>query len=231
MNEIMSKITRELNSRIEKLQSTSYQHSTDIKIDSITDQQIKRIVHDSLAMYDADKTGLVDYALETAGGEIISSKCTESYQGNSATLSIFGIPYWYPSKTPRTAITPGVIPGECWAFQNFPGILVIKLTARIKVEAFSIEHMSKLLSPNGKINSAPKEFSVYGLQNATDSDPILLGEYFYDDNGPPLQYFAVAKHGLVFNIVQLKIVSNHGNLAYTCLYRFRVHGKLDDETS
>ena len=29
-----------------------------------------------------------------------------------------------------------------------------------------------------------------------------------------------------FDIVELRIESNHGNMEYTCLYRFRVHGTL-----
>jgi Sad1 / UNC-like C-terminal. len=29
-----------------------------------------------------------------------------------------------------------------------------------------------------------------------------------------------------FDMVELKILSNHGNIEYTCLYRFRVHGNL-----
>ncbi|KAK5641345.1 hypothetical protein RI129_009892 [Pyrocoelia pectoralis] len=228
MNDVMSKITNELSRRIDRMQTMQY---GDVAIDSVTDEHIKRIVRDSLAIYDADKTGLVDYALESAGGEILTTRCTENYNARTAVLSIFGIPIWHPANTARTVITPGAIPGECWAFQNFPAFLVIKLAARVQIEAFSLEHISKVLSPNGKIDSAPKEFHVYGLQNATDKDPVLLGEYFYDENGPPIQYFTVAVHGLTFHIVELKIISNHGNLKYTCLYRFRVHGKLDIEAS
>lgn len=40
----------------------------------VDDEAIRRIVRDALAVYDADKTGLVDYALESAGGEIISTR-------------------------------------------------------------------------------------------------------------------------------------------------------------
>lgn len=87
------------------------------------DAAIQRIVREALAVYDADKTGLVDYALESAGGEIVSTRCTETYHTKSAQISIFGIPLWYPTNTPRTAISPTVQPGQCWAFQGFPGFL------------------------------------------------------------------------------------------------------------
>lgn len=82
-----------------------------------------RIVREALRVYDADKTGLVDYALESAGGEIVSTRCTETYHSKSAQISVFGIPLWYATNTPRTAITPSVQPGQCWAFQGFPGFL------------------------------------------------------------------------------------------------------------
>lgn len=48
-----------------------------IKIDTsiqITAEDVKRLVKEALAVYDADKTGLVDYALETAGGQILSTR-------------------------------------------------------------------------------------------------------------------------------------------------------------
>lgn len=84
---------------------------------------VEKIVQKALAIYDADKTGLADFALESAGGQVLSTRCTESYQPKTAQLSIFGIPLWYRSNTPRTAITPAVQPGDCWSFQGFPGYL------------------------------------------------------------------------------------------------------------
>lgn len=91
--------------------------------DGLTEDAVRRIVQDALAVYDADKTGLVDYALESSGGEIVSTRCTETYHTKSAQISVFGIPLWYPTNTPRTAISPTVQPGQCWAFQGFPGFL------------------------------------------------------------------------------------------------------------
>lgn len=92
---------------------------------------------------------------------------------------------WYPTNTPRIAISPAVQPGQCWAFQGFPGFLgkcscffrkclvfnetlfkcylVLKLNAEIFVTGFTIEHIPKNLAPNGKIDSAPKTFTVWVL--------------------------------------------------------------------
>lgn len=124
------------------------------------DALIRRIVKEILARYDADKTALPDYALETAGGQVISTRCTVAYQRKTAQISVFGIPLWYQSSTPRVAITPSVHPGQCWAFAGFPGYLVVQLSRLIHVTGFTIEHIPKSLAPNGQIESAPKNFVV-----------------------------------------------------------------------
>lgn len=59
----------------------------------------------------------------------------------------------------------------------------------------------------------------------------LLGSFEYDAAGPATQTFHVLPRGSrpgpgdsVFPAVQLEVLDNHGHPAYTCLYRFRVHG-------
>jgi hypothetical protein len=42
--------------------------------------------------------------LLAAGGSVISTRCTETYQAKTAMLSLLGIPLWYPSNNPRTVI-------------------------------------------------------------------------------------------------------------------------------
>jgi hypothetical protein len=36
-----------------------------------------------------------------------------------------------------------------------------------------------------------------------------------------------AQQNYTFQAVELSVLSNHGNLDYTCIYRFRVHGILE----
>lgn len=48
--------------------------------------EVMEIVKEALMKYDADKTGMVDHALESAGGNIISTRCTEAYQVSHYTL-------------------------------------------------------------------------------------------------------------------------------------------------
>ena len=158
------------------------------------ENEVSKIVENALIQYDADKTGMFDYALETAGGSVISTRCTETFVQKSAMYSLFGIPIWYPSNNPRTVIQPGVLPGECWAFKGSSGFIVIQLTEPVLPTQFSIEHISKSMSPSGKIDSAPREFEVYGLMWEKDTDPVLLGQYLYRDDSVPLQFFQVCMY-------------------------------------
>lgn len=233
MDDVGRKIKMEVTKEISNVHiATGGNTKTDSSsVSSLSETQIKKIVKNVLAIYDADKTGLVDYAMETMGGQILTTRCTENYHYGKAVVSVLGIPLWYPVNSPRTVITPSINPGECWAFQNFPGFVVIQLSNMVEIEAFSLEHISKLLVPDGKIDSAPKEFEVYGLTLENDKEPVKLGTYFYDYDGEPLQFFEVQNRGHVFDIIELRIISNHGNPNYTCLYRFRVHGKLGRENS
>lgn len=56
----------------------------------------------------------------------------------------------------------------------------------------------------------------------------------YDANGTAIQYFPVkhtkttligdVEYPVAYDIIELRVESNHGNPTYTCVYRFRVHG-------
>lgn len=223
----LERLKRELREEMKDGQTLAYSASSSFNHNrSCTSEDVvQKIVRNALFIYDADKIGKFDYALESAGGSIISTRCTETYHTGTAQFSLFGVPFWYTSNSPRTVIQPDVKPGQCWALKGTTGYLVIQLSANIRPTAFTLEHIPKSLSPNGRIDSAPKDFSVLGLKDEKDFEGIHLGRFTYQDNGESLQYFIVADPDPgYFPIMELRIHSNHGNMEYTCLYRFRVHG-------
>ncbi|XP_032115785.1 SUN domain-containing protein 1 isoform X10 [Sapajus apella] len=193
----------------------------------ITEAQARAIVNNALKLYSQDKTGMVDFALESGGGSILSTRCSETYETKTALMSLFGIPLWYFSQSPRVVIQPDIYPGNCWAFKGSQGYLVVRLSMVIYPAAFTLEHIPKTLSPTGNISSAPKDFAVYGLENEYQEEGQLLGQFTYDQDGESLQMFQALKRpdDTAFQIVELRIFSNWGHPEYTCLYRFRVHGK------
>ncbi|XP_063090057.1 SUN domain-containing protein 1 isoform X2 [Cavia porcellus] len=195
-------------------------------ISGITEEQARVIVNNALKLYSQDKTGMVDFALESGGGSILSTRCSETYETKTALLSLFGIPLWYFSQSPRVVIQPDIYPGNCWAFKGSQGYLVVRLSMKIHLTMFTMEHIPKTLSPMGNISSAPKDFAVYGLENEYQEEGQPLGQFTYDQEGESLQMFpALEIPDRAFQIVELRILSNWGHLEYTCLYRFRVHGQ------
>jgi len=191
---------------------------------------VVNIVHEALTVYDADRTGLFDFALESAGGTIASTRCTETYDVTQAVYHIMGVPIWWERQNPRTILQPGSAPGQCWAFKGSEACVVIKLSNPVFISNVTLEHIAKNLSPDNSVLSAPKQFEVLGLENVDDSKPIHLGNFTYDTDNlkNPVQTFEVNQLSTrkSFAYVELKILSNYGHPEYTCLYRFRVHGSL-----
>lgn len=131
----------------------------------------------------------IDFSFKPAGGSILSTRCSETYETKTALMSLFGLPLWYFSQSPRVVIQvsftvreiillddqhlifsiwqnifplqPDVYPGNCWAFKGSQGYLVIRLSLKIVPTSFCLEHIPKSLSPTGNITSAPRDFTVF----------------------------------------------------------------------
>ncbi|XP_075314329.1 uncharacterized protein LOC142374491 [Odontesthes bonariensis] len=192
---------------------------------AVTKEEIRAMVESALRRFSEDRTGLADYALESGGGSILSTRCSETYETKAALLSLFGVPLWYFSQSPRAVIQPDVHPGNCWAFRGSTGFLVIRLSMRILPTVFTLEHIPRALAPSGTLRSAPREFSVYGLEDEGQERGTLLGTYTYDQDGDALQMFpASEENDGTFQIIEVQVLSNWGHPEYTCMYRFRVHG-------
>ncbi|XP_049915298.1 SUN domain-containing protein 1-like isoform X3 [Epinephelus moara] len=204
-------------------------HATEAAGALVTQEDVHVIVKNALRLFSQDQTGLADYALESGGGSILSTRCSETYETKAALLSLFGFPLWYFSQSPRAVIQPDVHPGNCWAFRGSTGFLVIRLSMTILPTAFSLEHIPKTLAPSGALHSAPRDFSVCGLDDESQERGKLLGTYTYDEDGEALQTYAVTEENdQPFQIIEVKVLSNWGHQEYTCMYRFRVHGTPAD---
>lgn len=146
------------------------------------------------------------------GGEIISTRNTQQYNIKSRVFTILGFLLYYQSyyNDPRTVIQRNVVqPGTCWAFQNFPGCLLIRLQRVIYVTGFTLEHVSRLIVPTENISSAPKNFSVWVcggrflvsntaiVQQCSPS--ILLGVILYEIKQNAWNTFGVLQMKTVFS--------------------------------
>ncbi|KAK9496602.1 hypothetical protein O3M35_013132 [Rhynocoris fuscipes] len=219
LNDLVVKV----NQKLASLENLSESSSTLTRFADIQ-EYVGHVVKGMLKQYHADRTGRPDFALMSYGGTIISIRCTQTYTKDSGNIYLFGFPLWNVHNKPEVIIKPGIMPGECWAFEGSQGYAVIKLAMPIYVTGFTLEHTPKELTAHGHIKSAPQHFSVWALTELMDKNPLLLGRFRYLDNGESLQYFDSEKLDIPVQMVELRIESNHGSIDYTCIYRFRVHG-------
>jgi len=84
-----------------------------------------------------------------------------------------------------------VNPGDCFAFKGANAMILIELSRKIHLTAVTMEHIPKSIAISGKIDSAPKDFSVWGFREVQDPEPQPLGSFRYLDNDQPIQTFDV----------------------------------------
>ncbi|XP_014285868.1 klaroid protein isoform X2 [Halyomorpha halys] len=194
-------------------------------------KQTEDIIKKHLQIYDADKTGITDYALEKLGACIVSVRNTVTYKEGTPLLTIFGYPLLTVLTEPKNIIEPKVNPGDCWAIKGDTGTAVIKLIRDIVVTAITIEHIPRSISPTGDISSAPKRITLLGLESLNDRNPHCFGQFEYNEEGPAIQTFVVKVPCFkTFRLVEVMIDSNHGNPKFTCIYRIRIHGRPPPES-
>lgn len=172
----------------------------------------------------ADK--MADFAIESQGASVFESSNT--YRTRSACWSLFGIPLFYPHESPRTVLQGNDVmqPGRCWAFDGSLGFLSVALSHPVTLSHVTLDHLSRLNHPTGTIDSAPKDFEVYGM-SFIGGEKTLLGTFTYDRDGESSQTFQLPNaDDTVYRFVELRVLSNWGNPEYTCVYRFRVHGQV-----
>ncbi|XP_064405873.1 SUN domain-containing protein 1-like [Halichondria panicea] len=186
---------------------------------------VEEVIRMSLERYSADRIAKFDFALENSGGSVLLDKCSPTFPQSLSSVHLFGIPLWYISGTPKIIIQPEVYPGDCWALNGTSGYATIQLKGSVLVTEVTIEHIPKTLSPSEKLDSAPKDFSVYGMSSEGDEDGAHLGRFSYDIDGPAIQMFNVQATDAYYEIIRFTFESNHGDPAYTCIYRVRVHGR------
>ncbi|CUT99140.1 SUN domain containing protein 1 [Echinococcus multilocularis] len=182
-------------------------------------------------VFTADGTGKADFALESAGGTVVSTRCTRTYTSFKSAVSLFGITLAYWSRSPNEILQPSNHPGECWCFHGSEGQAIVRLAMPVHVTGVSLEHIPKSLAHTGRIDSAPRDFLIKALKSDSAQDGDVLGSFTYNAGGKPIQYFPVKARsdGKPTVFVELAITSNHGHPEYTCVYRLRVHGHLATE--
>ncbi|NXK82918.1 SUN2 protein, partial [Amazona guildingii] len=117
-------------------------------------------------------------------------------------------------------------PGYCWPFQGSQSEVLIRLPAKLQPTAITIQYTLKTDSPLRTIGSAPRDFTVSGLDEE-GKDETLLGTFTYAAQEELIQTFPLKDEMKDFCFLKLVIQSTWGKARYTCIYRVQVHGKMD----
>ncbi|CAL8394620.1 unnamed protein product [Boreogadus saida] len=223
----LNKMQVDLNTWIGDFNKTLSQGSITTELQDILDQWFQEKLGQRSGHPLADE--MADFALESQGGRVLRHLCSPSYLPKSSIL--LSLTSCFSRRSPRTVIQgqPELLPGQCWAFAGGTGHMVISLSHPINISHVTLDHIALHKTPTGRIDSAPKNILVYGMSDCEqNTEGTLLGNFVYDGEGKPSQTFTL--HGGdkgVFRLVKLLVQTNWGHPDYTCLYRFRVHGKIN----
>ncbi|KAL1666920.1 hypothetical protein GGF50DRAFT_87067 [Schizophyllum commune] len=129
-----------------------------------------------LRMYSGDMLERVDHALFTGGGAIVPTLTSPSLRqslaaprsGFSSVISwISGGHGDIVERSPVIALTPGVQPGQCWAFAAGEGRLGVKLRLPARIDEVTIEHAAGSIAYD--LRSAPRDMEVWALIDGADN--------------------------------------------------------------
>lgn len=190
----------------------------------------KDVVEKEIEKHAADGLGRVDYALASGGAGVV--KHSEPYVIGKASswLSVGKVKNSIHSSA-RKMLEPSFgEPGQCFPLQGNSGFVEIRLISGIIPDAVTLEHVSKSVAYDR--SSAPKDCRVSGWFRGPEDDSstevekiLVLKEFFYDLDKSNAQTFPISMvDSTIINMIRLDFTSNHGNSAFTCIYRFRVHG-------
>jgi len=187
----------------------------------LTIDEVAEMITNAIEIYDADKIGKADYALQSAGSAIVYSRTSPSYSRRSGFFDWLLLKGY--ASTPNLILQPDNSIGNCWAFPGSNGNVTVKLAMPIIPTEFTLDHISERIAYHW--DSAPKDFQVWGLRSEGDYNAVLLGRFTYEKGKATSQtkkssFF----HKEPFQYLTLEILSNYGHEDYTCVYRFRAHG-------
>eukprot|EP00794_Sanderia_malayensis_P008713 gene8713-9644_t len=178
--------------------------------------EMHSLIEIALERYDADKIGIPDYALESAGGRIHVPYHSLTHSSGWPIMKVFGIVVWEDTRTPREVIKPENLPGNCWPLQGQKGYVTIK--------SWADEHgQQKTLLGSYIYNKHGKARQTFPIQLF-----LRLSEKNGEEDCNRIHKTSMISETAI-EYVELRIGSNYGNTDFTCIYRFRVHGDTEGE--
>ncbi|XP_002710880.2 SUN domain-containing protein 5 isoform X2 [Oryctolagus cuniculus] len=193
------------------------------EMEAMSDEQ--KMTQKILKMIQGDYIEKPDFALKSIGASIDFEHTSATYNHDKARSYWNWIRLWNYAQPPDVILEPNVTPGNCWAFAGDRGQVTIRLAQKVYLSNLTLQHIPKTISLSGSLDTAPKDFVIYGMESSPREEVFLGAFQFQPEN--TIQMFPLQNQPpRAFGSVKVKISSNWGNPRFTCLYRVRVHGSV-----
>ncbi|TEA32803.1 hypothetical protein DBR06_SOUSAS4210125 [Sousa chinensis] len=206
------------------------------KMEAMSDEQ--KMAQKIMKMIQGDYIEKPDFALKSIGASIDYEQTSATYNHDKARSYWNWIRLWNYAQPPDVILEaggmaglgesgrgPNMTPGNCWAFSGDRGQVTIQLAQKVYLSNLTLQHIPKTISLSGSLDTAPKDFVIYGMEVSPKKEVFLGAFQFQPEN--IIQMFQLQNHPpRTFGAVKMKISSNWGNPRFTCLYRVRVHGSV-----
>jgi hypothetical protein len=163
--------------------------------------------------WQADRTGLPDFALASGGGRVLAHSPLHHSQAGQLRSRL------HPRADDLLLSAAMESPGHCLALDGQTGWVEVELRTRLQLSALTLEHVHPALAFD--IGTAPAGFALLAAEEGRTE---TLAEGAFALSGAPVQTFPALGGGQPVRRVRLVLRGNQG-ANYTCLYRLRVHGR------
>lgn len=143
-------------------------------------QRLKDYLKKSMTQYGINQEELnrFDLAQYNSGGRVVSVHNTKLMEDCSLITLFMGL--CNRKNPPEKALQNDLSPGQCFCFQGQHGEFTIRLICEAMLNYVTIEHIPPSMSPINDISSAPKSFSLIGLNGVEDNEGFDFGSFEFD---------------------------------------------------
>nr|XP_006202713.1 SUN domain-containing protein 5 [Vicugna pacos] len=193
------------------------------EMEAMSDEQ--KMAQKIMKMIQGDYIEKPDFALKSIGASIDFEQTSATYNHDKARSYWNWIRLWNYAQPPDVILEPNVTPGNCWAFSGDRGQVTIRLAQKVYLSNLTLQHIPKTISLSGSLDTAPKDFVIYGME-VSSREEVFLGAFQFQPENIIQMFQLQNQPPRTFGAVKVKISSNWGNPRFTCLYRVRVHGSV-----
>ncbi|KAI5651999.1 SUN domain-containing protein 3-like [Phthorimaea operculella] len=157
------------------------------------------------------------------GATVTRGKDTKEWGSRVALWGV--VPLWRAAPPPDTVLAlRKPVPSDCWPFSGSFGELNFDLPRSVRIRCMSLEHVY----PDAA-TSAPKHFILFGILPNGTWIKAVSGEYKHF--GPAKQYYSLQYRDTPLQQLVFRVLTNHGNPHYTCVYRVHLYENKNVEYS